>query len=180
MLQAPICLEKPVALVGLMGAGKSTVGLRLAETLGLPFADSDAEIEAAAGLSIAEMFERHGEARFRDEERQAIARLIDRPAGVIATGGGAFADSRTRALIQARGISVWLDADAASLAERAGRGGHRPLLEGQDPHLVLARLAAERAPAYATAHFQVRCDGLPPEAIVERILGALCAEGLAR
>ena len=129
-----------------MGAGKSTVGRRLAKRLGLPFVDADEEIEAAAGLSIAEIFERYGEAHFRDGERRVLARLIDGPPRVIATGGGAFMDAETRALILERCIAIWLDAEVETLAERVGRRGHRPLLKGTGP----ARPAPRRSPRCAT------------------------------
>jgi len=160
--------KKPIVIVGMMGAGKSTVGRGLAERLGLPFVDSDAEIEAQVGLSVAEIFERFGEARFREEERRTVARLLDGPVGVIATGGGAFADPDTRALILERGIAVWLDVPLDTLAERVGGSTHRPLLNGGDPRLTLERLMAERAPFYAQAHLTIRGDQSP-----ERIALAL-------
>ena len=116
-----------------MGAGKSTVGRRLAKRIGLPFADADEEIEAAAGLTVAEIFERYGEAHFRDGERRVLARLIEGPPRVIATGGGAFMDDETRALILARCTAIWLDAEVETLAERVGRRDHRPLLKGTGP-----------------------------------------------
>ena len=158
--------ERSIALVGLMGAGKSTVGRRLAGRLGLPFADSDDEVEAAAGLKIAEIFDRFGETRFREEERRAIARLVEGPPRVIATGGGAFADSQTRALILACCTAIWLDEDVEILAERAARRGGRPLLDGRDPVAVLERLAEARGHFYAEAHFRVRSDGKAVDTIV--------------
>jgi shikimate kinase len=165
--------ERSIVLVGLMGAGKSTVGRRLAKRLGLPFADVDQEIEAAAGLTIAEIFERHGETHFRNGERRALARLIDGPPKVIATGGGAFMDDGTRALILERCIAIWLDAEAETLAERVGRRDHRPLLRGKDPLALLRGLAEIRNPVYAEAHLTVRGDALPHEQTVDRIVEAL-------
>jgi shikimate kinase len=165
--------EKSIVLVGLMGAGKSTVGRRLARRLGLPFADADAEIEAAAGLSVAEIFGRFGEAHFRDGERRVIARLVDGPPRVIATGGGAFMDSATRALILARCTAVWLDGDVDTLAKRVSRRGHRPLLKGKDAKGLLRGLAETRNPIYAEAHFTVRTGSQPHEKVVDRIVAAL-------
>lgn len=162
--------KKPIVIVGMMGAGKSTVGRGLAQRLGLRFVDSDEEIEAQAGLSVAEMFERFGEAHFREEERWTIARLLDGPVGVIATGGGAFAEPDTRALILERGIAVWLDVPLDTLAERVADGTHRPLLSGSDPRATLERLMAERAPFYAQAHLTIRGDQSP-----ERIAALLAA-----
>lgn len=175
MRRAAQLQDKSIALVGLMGAGKSTIGRRLAKRLALPFVDADAEIEAAAGLSVAEIFERFGEAHFRDGERRVIARLVDGEPQVIATGGGAFMDDGTRALILARCTVVWLDGDIATLAERAGRRGRRPLLEGKDPAAQLRRLAALRNPIYAQAHLAVRSDAATREGIVDRIVQALAA-----
>ena len=158
--------EKSIALVGLMGAGKTTLGRRLAERLGLPFADSDAEIESSAGLGVAEIFERHGEAHFRIRERRAIAGLVEGPPRVIATGGGAFIDPATRALLLQRCTVVWLDGEPAVLAARAAG---RPLLAGDDPEAALARLAAARNPIYAEAHIRIAGD----ESAVERVVEAL-------
>lgn len=156
-----------------MGAGKSSVGRRLAERLGLPFVDADEEIERAAGLGIADIFERYGEDAFRDGERRVIARLVDRARCVIAAGGGAFMDDDTRALILRRCIAVWLDADVELLVERVGRRDHRPLLRDKDPHAVLADLAARRNPVYAEAHIAIRSANLPHAAVVEQIVSAL-------
>jgi len=166
MPDAPTPPEKSIALVGSMGAGKSTIGRGLATRLGLPFADSDAEIEAAAGLGIAGIFERFGEAHFRESERRAIARLVEGRPQVIATGGGAFIHAETRALLLARCTVIWLDGDSETLAERAGRRGGRPLLEGKDKVAVIERLAALRNPAYAEAHLKIRSDETALEAIV--------------
>lgn len=165
--------DRTIVLVGLMGAGKTTVGRRLAARLGRPFVDADAEIEAAAGLSIAEIFERHGEAHFRDGERRVIARLIAGPVQVIATGGGAFVNEETRALILDRAVAVWLDGDIGMLARRIGRRDHRPLVRGKDPAIVLAALAAERNPLYAQAHVRVTAADGPPGRIVDAIIEAV-------
>jgi len=169
--------DRCIVLVGLMGAGKSTVGKRLAKRLGLPFLDSDDEIERAADRTISEIFERFGEASFRDGERRVIARLIGGAPKVIATGGGAFMDPRTRALILERCIAIWLDADIATLADRVARRDHRPLLAGKNPVEVLEALAAVRNPVYALAHHHIRSQALPHERTVERILAALAAGG---
>ena len=166
-------MKKSIALVGLPGAGKTSVGRRLARRLGLPFADTDAEIEIAAGLGIAEIFERFGEAHFRDGERRVIARLLGGPPQVIATGGGAFMDAETRALILARCTTIWLDGDPARLARRASRSGRRPLLQGKDPAAALGALAAVRNPVYAEAQLRIAGDGSAPEEMVDRIVAAL-------
>jgi shikimate kinase len=169
-----------VVLVGLMGAGKSTVGRRLAKRLGLPFVDSDDAIEEAADHSIAEMFERFGEASFRDGERRVIQRLVGGEPKVIATGGGAFIDPATRALILDKCIAVWLDADIETLAERVTRRNHRPLLKGKEPLPFLRELAAVRNPVYAEAHLRVPSGTAPHEKAVDRILEALASrEGRA-
>ena len=173
-LSAPAPLRKrPLVLVGLMGAGKSTVGKRLAARLHLPFVDADHEIEQAAGLSISEIFSRFGEAEFRDGERRVIARLIDGRAKVIATGGGAFMQEETRELILRRATAIWLDADLDVLAERVARREGRPLLKDRDARVVLGELAAIRNPIYALAPVHVRSEPLPHEATVETILKAL-------
>lgn len=164
---------RPVVLVGLMGAGKSTIGRRLSVRLGLPFVDADAEIETASGLSIAEIFERYGEAHFRDGERRVIARLIEGPPKVIATGGGAFIQDETRALILARAVAVWLDADLPTLIDRVARRSHRPLLKGRDPGQVLAELAAKRNPIYAEAQIHISSKPSPHEVTVNAIVAAL-------
>lgn len=169
-------LDRAVVLVGLMGVGKSTVGRRLAQALGAGFVDADEEVVAAAQLSIPEIFERFGEAYFRDGERRVIARLIEETAGrpsVIATGGGAFADAETRALILDRAIAVWLDSDLDTLVERVGRRNTRPLLAGKDPRTVLAALMETRNPFYAEAPIRVISDRGPQSRSVARILHAL-------
>lgn len=151
-------LDRPIVLVGLMGAGKSTVGRRLAKRLGLDFIDSDKAIEEAAGATTAEIFERHGEDAFRDGERRVIARLIDGSIRVIATGGGAFNDPRTRSLLNAEAVTVWLDAPVEVLAERTKRRDNRPLLKNGDRHVILTRLAEERKAFYAQAHIHIRIE----------------------
>lgn len=165
--------QRSIALVGLMGVGKTSVGRRLAQRLRLAFVDSDAEIERAAGLAIREIFERFGEARFREGERRTIARLVAGPPCVIATGGGAFVDAGTRALILERCVAVWLDADLDTLTERVSRCDQRPLLRGGNPREALAALAAARNPIYAQAHIAVRNGHLSCDAVVNRILVAL-------
>ncbi len=166
---------RPVTLVGLMGAGKTTVGRRLAARLCLPFVDADAEIEAASGLSIAEIFERFGEAHFRDGERRVIARLIDGAPKVIATGGGAFIHAETRELILARTLAVWLDADIPTLVDRVSRRNTRPLLKDRDPGEVLAELARVRNPIYAEAPIRISSRPSPHGDTVDAIVAALAA-----
>lgn len=166
-------LGRSVVLVGLMGAGKTSVGRILAERLGLPFLDADAEIERAAGATIEEIFARDGEAVFRSGERRVIGRLLAGPPAVIATGGGAYMDATTRAAVRARAIAVWLRADLDTLAERTGRRGGRPLLKNGDPRETLARLIDERYPVYAEADLTVETGVEPAEAVAERIIAAL-------
>lgn len=165
--------RRPIALVGLMGAGKSTIGKRLAARLGRSFVDSDEEIVRAAGLDIPTIFARHGEAAFRAGERRVIARLIEESPGVIATGGGAFVDRETRALLLERCHVVWLDGAPAVLARRVARRGGRPLLDGRDPLAALTELAARRNPAYAQAHLRIETGEGRHDALVERIVAAL-------
>ena len=166
-------LDRPVVLVGLMGVGKSTVGRRLARRLGLDFVDSDAAIEDASGYSAAEVFERFGEQDFRDGERRLVARLIDGAVKVIATGGGAYVDPRTRQLLNERAITVWLDAPVEVLAERTSRRDTRPLLRNEDPKGTLERLSDERRPSYAEAHIHVKSSDGPHGDVVERIVAAI-------
>ncbi len=148
-------LDRPIALVGLMGVGKSTVGRRLATMLDRDFIDADDAIEEAAQLSIPEIFSEFGEPYFRDGERRVIARLIEEEHGVIATGGGAFVNDETRALILERAVAVWIDCDIATLVERTARRDDRPLLRDGDPAEILTRLMREREPYYAQAHIRV-------------------------
>jgi shikimate kinase len=166
-------LNRPIVLVGLMGAGKSTVGRRLAKRLGLPFVDSDSAIEDASGYSAAEVFERYGERDFRDGERRLVARLVDGTVQVIATGGGAFVDRRTRELLNQRAITVWLDAPVEVLRERTSRRDTRPLLRTSDPKATLARLADERRASYAEAHIHIRSGIQGHGEVVDKIILAL-------
>ena len=170
-----LAAARPITLVGLMGAGKTTVGRRLALTLRLPFVDADAEIEAASSMTIAEIFERFGEAHFRDGERRVIARLIDGEPKVIATGGGAFIQPDTRKLILERTIAVWLDADVPTLVERVRRRNTRPLLKGRDAGEVLTELAAIRNPIYAEAQIRISSKATPHSETVSAIIAALAA-----
>ena len=175
--------DRIIVLVGLMGAGKTTVGRRLADRLGLRFVDADNEIEAAAGMSISNMFEAHGEAHFREGERRVIARLLEHRGLVLATGGGAFMDPDTRALIAERAISVWLKADLDVLYHRVARRSTRPLLRRDEPREVLERLIEERYPVYAEADVTVESGDVPHDAMVDKIVVALkariAAEGAA-
>jgi shikimate kinase len=172
---AALPTDRTIVLVGLMGAGKSSIGRRLAQRLGLPFIDADKEIEAAAGCTIEEIFARLGEAAFRDGERRVILRLLDRPAHVLATGGGAFMDPQIRARIKEAGISVWLYADLDLLVRRVSRRSNRPLLKQGQPRDVLAELMAKRYPVYAEADIRVESADGPPEQTVQRAI-----DGLAR
>lgn len=164
---------KPIALVGMMGVGKTSIGRRLAQRLHIPFVDADQEIVDAAGLSIPEIFERFGEPHFRDGERRVIARLFDGKRKVIATGGGAFVNEETRRLMLERAVVIWLDADIDTLVERTARKGDRPLLANGDAREILTRLAQERNPFYAQAHIRVKSQSNPHEATLDAILKAL-------
>jgi shikimate kinase len=167
-------LDRPIVLVGLMGAGKSTVGRRLARRLSLPFVDSDVAIEEAnGGVTTAEIFERYGESAFRDGERRVVARLIDGKVRVIATGGGAFVDPTTRALLNEKAITVWLDAPIKVLTERTARRNNRPMLKVGDPAEILARLAEARGHAYAEAHIRIVSGAGAHGAVVEEIVRAV-------
>ena len=164
---------RPIVLVGLMGVGKSTVGRRLATRLRLPFVDADQAIEEAAGMTIAEIFEKFGETYFRDGERRVIARLMDGRQKVIATGGGAFINDQTRALILSESTAVWLNAHPHVLAERVRRRDTRPLLRGRDASEVLIDLARVRDPIYALAPIHVASNRAPHESTVAAILKAI-------
>ena len=172
--------RRTIVLVGLMGVGKSSVGRRLATVLDLPFRDADNEVEAAAGRSISEIFAELGEAAFRDGERRVIGRLLDEPPHVLATGGGAFVNPETRALIKAKALSVWLKADVELLARRVSRKDNRPLVRGKDPVVVLTELAKARYPAYAEAQVHVETGDTPHGVAVDAILTALLAHMSAK
>lgn len=164
-----IKFDKPVVLVGLMGTGKTRIGLELARLLGVPFLDSDQEIERAAGFSISEIFSRYGEEEFRKGEAKVIARLLDSGACVLASGGGAFIQPAVREVIKNKAISVWLKADIDVLVERTSRRNHRPLLEGQDKKETLQQMMDERYPIYATADITCVTDGLTPAAAARQL-----------
>lgn len=170
-------IDRPVVLVGMMGVGKSSVGKKLAGVLGCTFVDADEEIELAAKMTIPEIFEAHGEDYFRDGERRVIARLIKDSANnehgghcVIATGGGAFCNAETRALILEQAIAVWLDSDIDTLVERTSRKDNRPLLKQGDPREILGRLREERRPAYSQAPVHVMSTDGPHGRMVARVL----------
>jgi shikimate kinase len=165
--------QQTIVLVGLMGAGKTTVGRRLARELGIDFLDADAEIEKAAGCTIPEIFENFGEPAFREGEQKVISRMLDDAPHVLATGGGAFMNDETRAAILAKATSVWLDADIPILLERVSRKNNRPLLKTGAPETILRKLAAERNPIYAQANIRVQSDGGAHETVVEAIITKL-------
>ena len=164
---------RAVVLVGMMGAGKSSVGRRLAKALDLPFVDADAEIEKAAGMSITDIFAKHGEPEFRAGERRVVARLLEEHPSVIATGGGAWMDDTTRAKVHARGVSVWLKAEIDTLLKRVKKRGGRPLLKTGDPEQVLRDLLAVREPVYAEADVTVVSREVPHEVMVSETLDEL-------
>lgn len=166
-------LTRPLVLIGLMGAGKSSIGRRLAQVIDLPFVDVDAEIEKAAGQSIADIFNHHGETGFRDGERKVMLRLLDQGPQVLAAGGGAFMDSETRAGILDKAISVWLKADLDVLMERVLRRDDRPLLRVDDPRQVMEKLMRERTPVYGQADLTVASTEESHEAVVARIIESL-------
>ncbi len=168
--------SRTLVLVGMMGAGKSSVGKRLAQALELPFKDADEEIERAAGLSIPDIFALRGEAEFREGERRVIARLLDDPPHVLATGGGAFVNPETRALVKQKAVSIWLKADAEVLARRVGRKDNRPLLRDNDPRQVLTELLAAREPAYSQADLIIESKDGPHQHTVDAVLAALRAK----
>lgn len=166
-------IDRPIVLVGLMGVGKSTVGRRLANLIGVDFVDVDDEIERAADRSVAEIFEEFGEPYFRNGERRVMGRLIGEKQGVIATGGGAFVDPETRGLIREKAISVWLDCDIETLVERTARRDSRPLLRKGDPHAILLDLKERRSGSYSQADCHVVTDDGPHNATALRILEAI-------
>ena len=171
-------LRRTIALIGMMGAGKSSVGRRLAARLDVPFHDSDVEIEAAAGCAIAEIFERFGESAFRAGERKVIARLLREPPHIMATGGGALTDPATRAQIAAETFSIWLKAPVELLVARVIRRQSRPLLLQGNPRETIHRLLSEREPIYALADLTIEAEDSPHPAMVERILAALSERSL--
>ena len=166
---------RSVVLVGMMGAGKSTIGRRLSARLRMPFLDADAEIEAAAGMSIADIFESRGEPDFRDGEARVIARLLDGAPAVLATGGGAFMRAETRDRIRDKAVSIWLKADADIIMRRVKRRSDRPLLQTADPELTVGRLISEREPVYQQADLTIWSRDVPHEKIVDECIEALHA-----
>jgi shikimate kinase len=174
---------RSVVLVGMMGAGKSTIGRRLSARLRLPFLDADTEIETAAGMSIPDIFETHGEAHFRDGEARVIARLLDSGPVVLATGGGAFMREETRSRIRSRAVSIWLKADADVIMRRVKRRADRPLLQTADPAATVGRLIEEREPVYQHADLTIWSRDVPHEKILEECIDALhallCGDGAA-
>jgi shikimate kinase len=172
----PALGRRSIVLIGMMGAGKSSVGRRLATRLGVPFVDADAEIEKAAGMTISEIFSAHGEPYFRAGETRVIARLLESGPQVLATGGGAFMSPDTRAAIDAKGVSVWLRATVDVLVRRIKRRNDRPLLKGVDPVETLKRLIDARYPTYAEADVTVESRDVPHDVIVEEIVAGLCSQ----
>ena len=168
-------ISRPIVLIGLMGAGKSTVGRRLAKKLGLAFIDSDDEIEKAAGCTIEDIFELYGEAAFRQGEKRVMERLLDEPPMVLATGGGAFMNADIRTKVLAKGTTVWLKAGLEALFERTSRRGGRPLLNTDDPRKTLEKLINERYPVYEEAPIIIDTDLETLESTVDRIVDALKA-----
>jgi len=164
-----------IVLVGMMGAGKSTIGRRLAARLRLPFTDADTEIETAAGMTIPEIFEVHGEQHFRDGEARVIARLLDSGPGVLATGGGSFMREETRRRIGDKAVSIWLKADTEIIMKRVKRRTDRPLLQTEDPVATVNRLLAEREPVYGKADLTIASRDVPHDRIVDEVIAALHA-----
>lgn len=165
--------EKSIVLVGLMGAGKTCIGTRLARKLGMGFVDADDEIETAAGCTIQEIFDQYGEQAFRDGERRVIARLLEEEPRVVATGGGAFVNAETRDNVRRMGISVWLKADIDVLLQRVSRRNNRPLLKNGDKRQTLERLIGERYPCYAEADLTVESGTESPDITVSKVIDAL-------
>jgi shikimate kinase len=171
-------LTRTIALVGMMGAGKTSVGRRLATRLDVAFRDADHEVESAAGSTIPDIFERYGEAAFRDCERKVIERLLAKPPHVLATGGGAFMDAETRAQMRTTAVTIWIKAPVDLLLARVQRKDNRPLLKAGDPREVLERLLAEREPIYAEADMSFESENGPHGGMVEQIVDALAARGV--
>lgn len=172
---AALLAGRPIVLVGMMGAGKTTVGRRLAAKLNRLFLDSDEEIEKAAHMSIPEIFEQRGEAEFRAGEARVIARVLKDPDIILATGGGAFVSEETRALVNAEAISIWLKAEADILFERVSRRSNRPLLKTANPRQTLEKLIAERYPIYADAHVTVLSRDVPQDVVAADVIEAVLA-----
>lgn len=168
--------NRPIVLVGLMGAGKTSVGRRLAEKLGIPFVDADQEIEAAAGQPIKDIFAEHGEAYFREGERRVIQRLLGNGAQVLATGGGAYMNDETRARIRAAGVSVWLRAALPLLMKRVAKRQDRPLLQTEDPEAVMRALIDKRYPIYAEADVTVESRDVQHGQMVNDVIRALAQQ----
>jgi shikimate kinase len=162
-----------VVLIGMMGAGKTSIGRRLANLLHLPFVDADAEIEKAANLTISEIFEHYGEPHFRDGEERVIARLLAGGPAVIATGGGAYMSAETRERCRESGVTVWLKADVPVMLERVRKKGNRPLLDGPDPEGKMRELLTEREPVYARADITIASREGPHQTVVSEMLNAL-------
>ncbi len=167
--------KRCIVLVGMMGAGKTSIGRRLANLMHLPFLDADAEIEKAANLTIAEIFARHGEADFREGEKRVVARLLGNGPAVLATGGGAFMSEETRERCRAEGVTVWLKADVPVLLDRVRKKGNRPLLDRPNPEAVMRQLLAEREPIYALADITIASREGPHQAVLTEIVAALDA-----
>lgn len=167
--------KRSIVLVGMMGAGKTSIGRRLANLLHLPFLDADSEIEKAANLSIAEIFGSYGEEEFREGEKRVVARLLAGGPAVLATGGGAFMNEETRERCRAEGVTIWLKADVPVLLERVRKKGNRPLLDSDDPESVMRKLLAEREPTYALADIRIASREGPHQAVVGEIVAALDA-----
>jgi len=170
---SPVLGARPIVLVGMMGAGKTTVGRRLAKRMDRTFVDADQEIEAAAGMSISEIFETHGEASFRDGERKVIKRLLKEPGIVLATGGGAYMNADTRNAIAEHGVSIWIKAEFEILMARVRRKSNRPLLQQKNPEAVMRRLIDERYPIYAQADVTVLSKNSPHSVVVSDVIVAL-------
>lgn len=169
-------LDRPIVLIGMMGAGKSALGMRLAARLDMAFADADTAIEEAAQMRVAEIFEMHGEAAFRDGERRVIKRLLGDGPHVLALGGGAFIDTQTRDLVRQKALSIWLDVPLAELVTRVKKKPEkRPLLIGQDVEATLSDLLAERRPAYQQADMQINVGGSSHDEALEKLLDGLLA-----
>jgi shikimate kinase len=164
---------RSLVLIGMMGSGKTSVGRRLAARLQLPFIDTDRAVEEAAQLSVSEIFDVYGEAAFRDCEQRITARILQTPSQVVALGGGAWKDPDTRAAVAAKAISIWLDADVATLVERVQRRTTRPLLQNSDPASVLVALDQERRPSYALADVHLRVGHAPQNRVIDNLIQAL-------